>query len=455
MRNHASLAWIVAIQCSLLATTTAQTRWSEATPSLPFSNSTCVAAFDTTLGRTVVVEPGATWAIVSATGVVTQLTGPTPGGSAWNDAAIAYDPVRQQVVLFGGYDFNGSARATTLQLVAGVWQQPTAPGSPPARHSAGMCFDAAAGVIRLAAGDAANFGAAVQPLADVWTFDGTTWTQAPATPNGPAGPTEMAFDTVRGRCVAWAANGTFEWIGGGFVPVPTNSSPPPRRGAAFVYDAFRERIVLHGGFNFGTTTRSDVWEYDGSDWQQRQPLGLFARRQWHGTVYDPTARLVRAFAGIQTTYTLGGQIVSTFVFNSELHYEPVSPPLALYFAQGCYFNATLLPGGLPWLGDTFTLSMPVAGPIPPLMVFGASNEQFGAVPLPLPIAFLGFPNCELVASPDVVLPTTVSGASASVSFPIPNQPQLLGVRLYVQGFEPDLAGNGTGTNGLLMQVGGR
>ena len=45
--------------------------------------------------------------------------------------------------------------------------------------------------------------------------------------------------------------------------------------------------------------------------------------------------------------------------------------------------------------------------------------------------------------------------TASLTIAVPNQPQLLGARLFVQGFEPGLAGNGTGTNGWLVQVGGR
>lgn len=453
-RARRLLSGMLLLHAAALTPAFAQTRWSEATASLPLSGA-CVATYDTTQNRVLVVQPTETWAIASATGVRTQLTGPTPGGGSWLDALIAYDPIRQRAVLFGGYDGIGNARGVTQQLANGVWQTTTTAAAPPARHSAGMCFDAAAGVVRLVAGDAAPFGAATQPLADVWTFDGAQWTQAAAGPGGPSGPTEMAYDARRGRCVAWAANGTFEWVGSGFVPVATTVTPPPRRAAAFVYDAFRERVVLHGGVESGATTRGDVYEYDGVDWRQRQPLGTFVRRHWHGTAFDPIAKAVRVFAGVETLVTLGGLVTTTFQQASELRYEAASPALAQHFAQGCYFNDPLTPVGLPWLGDAVTLTMPAAGPIPPLLAFGVSNEQVGGAPLPLPIAFLGFPQCELVCSADVVVPMAVSGTAASATLPVPNQPLLLGYRLYAQGFAPDLAGNGVGTNGVLVQVGGR
>ena len=443
------------LACCLLATAaaTAQTRWTTSTAALPFQGSS-VAAYDTAGNRSLVVQPSYTWAVASSTGVSTQITGATPG-TYWSEAAIAYDSLRQRLVLFGGYGGAGQALADTRELAGTTWQTPALVVSPPARHAAGMCFDAAAGVVRLAGGDGGPYGGPAQPLGDVWTFNGQQWSQLPASTAGPVGATVMAYDSVRSRCVALAGNGTFEWTGTGFTAVPTANQPPMRRSAAFVYDALRERLVLHGGRDPGTTTRSDLWEYDGVDWQQRQPLGEFVRRHAHGVVYDAARRAVVAFGGNETLVTLGGLVTTTFAHGTELTYEAASPPQVQVFAQGCYFSNNLSWIGLPWLGDTFTLTTLANGPLPPLFAFGASSEQFGGVPLPLPLGPLGFPNCELVVAPDIVVAATVSGVTASVAVPIPNQPLLLGARLFVQGFELGTSGPGTGTFGLLVQVGGR
>lgn len=439
----------------VLATTaaTAQTRWTTTTTVLPFSGSS-VATYDPAGNRSLVVQPAATWAVSSYSGLSTQITGATPG-TFWSEAAVAYDTLRQRLVLFGGFGASGQALGDTRELAGSTWQAPTLPVSPPARHAAGMCFDAGASVVLLAGGDAGPYGGPAQPLGDVWSWNGQQWSQLPAGPAGPVGPTYMAYDSARARCVALAANGTFEWTGTGFLAVATTSSPPMRRSATFVYDALRERIVLHGGRDPGTSTRSDLWEYDGVDWQQRQPLGEFVRRSAHAAVYDPTRRAVVAFAGNETLIALGGLITTTYVHSEAMTYEAVSPPLVQVFAAGCYFSNNLSWTGLPWLGDTLTLTTSASGPLPPLLAFGASNEQFGGVALPLPLGPLGFPNCELVVAPDVVVAATVSGGTGTVAVPIPNQPLLLGARLYVQGFDVGITNPGTGTFGLLMQIGGR
>lgn len=435
----------------------AQTRWSLATPALPFSGHG-VAAYDPAGQRAIVVSlpSNTTWALSSVTGTWTQLTQP-PGGPGWIiDPSLAYDAARQRAVLFGGESAAGSTLALTWELVGNAWQQVATAIAPSPRREAGICFDAAAGVVRLAGGDAAPVGAAPIALADVWTFDGTAWTAAAASAAGPAGPTAMAYDSARGVCVALAANGTFEWQAGTFVPVATAAAPPPRRSAALVYDALRERMVLFGGNDGGAASRGDVWEYDGVTWTQRLPFGLVPRRERHAMVYDPELDVVRVFAGLERLVTAGGLITTSIIHGEELHYGMVSPPLALVFAQACYFYTVMSVDGLPWLGGAVTLSMPLAGTgLPPLMALGTSNEQWGAVPLPVPIDVLGFPNCELVVSPDVLLAPPVAGGAASLTLSIPNQPGLLGARLYAQGFEPSPTGAGTGTYGVLLQLGGR
>jgi hypothetical protein len=447
---------LLAIAATISPVLTAQTKWGVTTPALPVQWA-CAATYDSVNHRAIVFSTSSntTWVAPSATGTMTQI-GPSGSGPGWNfEPSLAYDSTRQRAVYFGG-----SGSTTTLDATwewdGSSWQQLSLVIAPPARQGAGMCFDAAAGVVLLAAGDAAPYGSSPQPLADVWTFDGTQWTPLPPSPVGPVGLTEMAYDTVRARCVALAANGTFEWQSGAFVQVMTATTPSPRRVPGFVYDSFRERIVLHGGVAVNATTRSDVWEYDGTDWVQRQPLGAFMRRHAHGMVYDPELRSVRAFAGAETVISAGGLVTTHYGHASELRYEPVSPPLAQFFAPGCYFSTQLFANGLPWLGESFALTMPVTGGgLPPLMVFGNSNQQAGVTPLPVPLGFLGFPNCDLLVSPDIVLSPPVAAGSAVLTVAIPNQPMLLGSRLYVQGFEPNLTGTGTGTIGLLVQVGGR
>lgn len=449
-----SVSLFVALAAALPAL--AQTRWNVATPTLPFSSAS-VATYDMAGQRAIVVNQptNTTWALSSVTGTWTMIV-PQHAGPGWIfDTSLAFDEARHRAVLFGGSDFSGNPLNTTWELVGSAWRQVASAVVPPARRDAGMCFDAAAGVVRMAGGDAAPVGATPIPLADVWTFDGTVWTALPSSAAGPAGPTAMAYDTTRDRCVALAANGTFEWRAGAFAPM-TGAAPPPRRSPGLVYDTLRERMVLFGGSDGGAASRGDVWEYDGTTWTQRQPFGLVPRRERHAMVYDPELDVVRVFAGVEVTTVAGGAITTSVSRVDELQYGMVSPPLVWAFAQACYYYSVLSVDGLPWLGSAVGLSMPyTATGLPPLMVFGASNERWGTVPLPLRIDGFGFPNCDLVVAPDLVLLPAVAGSTASLTLPIPNRPGLLGARLYVQGFEPSPSGAGSGTQGLLLRLGSR
>ncbi|MEO6593724.1 MAG: hypothetical protein ABIP94_03105 [Planctomycetota bacterium] len=109
------------------------------------------------------------------------------------------------------------------------------------------------------------------------------------------------------------------------------------------------------------------------------------------------------------------------------------------------------PGSLPVLGSTLTVNL---GNLPvgvAIMITGLSNTLFGgAIPLPLPLAGLGFPGCNLLV--DAVLTDLVSGSgtTASWSFAVPPANSLRGVQLFNQGASLD-----TGPAFLAFSNGGR
>lgn len=91
------------------------------------------------------------------------------------------------------------------------------------------------------------------------------------------------------------------------------------------------------------------------------------------------------------------------------------------------------PGSLPKLGTTFTAT---AGNLPVsagLMITGLSNTlASGSIPLPFPLAGLGWPGCNLLVDP--LLTDTIVGAanSANWSLTIPSANVLIGFQFYNQ-----------------------
>jgi hypothetical protein len=172
------------------------------------------------------------------------------------DAALAYDEVRGDAVLFGGHD--GSAGLADTWLWDGQeWQVATPASAPSARWQHAM--------VALPGGELLLFGGqdGVQPLADTWIWNGETWSR-----RHPA------------------------------------HAPPPRRGHALAYDAARSRAVLFGGIG-PLGSLADTWEWDGSDWELRAPASAPAARAFHGMAFDATGgrNLTILFGGEQPNLT--------------------------------------------------------------------------------------------------------------------------------------------------------
>jgi len=114
--------------------------------------------------------------------------------------AIAYDSVRERVVVFGGWTGNDSAVGfldDTLEWDGQAWVQRSPASRPSPRRFAVMAYDPARRRTLLFGG--ASVGGS---LMDTWEWDGANWLRRlPAqSPMGRSG-TAMAHDSLRGRTV--------------------------------------------------------------------------------------------------------------------------------------------------------------------------------------------------------------------------------------------------------------
>ncbi len=167
--------------------------------------------------------------------------------------AMTYDPVRNVVVLFGGY--SGSApvddtwELSTADCMTWTWTRRTPSGPVPApRFDAQLAFDPVRQVSVLFGGQSATS----MNLGDTWEWNGTAWTQR--------------------------------------TPIV---SPPARFGHGMALEPRRQRIVMFGGT--ADADGDDTWEWDGAGmgtWTQLGPAVVPTQRRGMGFAPDITGALI-------------------------------------------------------------------------------------------------------------------------------------------------------------------
>lgn len=225
---------------------------------------------------------GVTWSIVLA---------PTPRAGA----AIAADPARQQVLLFGG---RAPAPADDAwALTARGWRE-IATG-PEGRADAALgCLPDGSCVLFGGEGEAGLLG-------DTWRYDGTAWT-LPTLAIAPGARTRAAVATDATRVViaggrdasggpladAWA------WDGAAWQRLP--DLPRPLAGAALGHDPVRDQLVLIGGED-GTGARGDTLVLTGTGWVAPATAAPQAPRVDATLAWDPARRALVVSGGASVT----------------------------------------------------------------------------------------------------------------------------------------------------------
>ena len=187
------------------------------------------------------------------------------------EAAVAYDPVRQRVVVFGGI-LERTSLGTTHEFDGTRWQTLDVIGPAP-RNSAVMAFHPPTGKVVLFGGAGDN-GRLFQ---DTWTWDGRAWTLVDTTGPGQLIGAAAATDEERGEVVLFGGVGpnglsgaTWTWNGNRWEERRV-TGPAPRVVAAMAYDPLRRVIVLFGGRMQGLRDSNETWEWNGSEWSLRGP----------------------------------------------------------------------------------------------------------------------------------------------------------------------------------------
>ncbi len=190
-------------------------------------------------------------------------TGPSPRG----DFGMAYDPIRQRTVLFGGAGPNTTYHQDTWEWNGVAWAQVNAPTQPSIRRGPAMVFDLERAEMVLFGG-----GALGTQFGDTWTYNGTTWTQrAPATSPPARWESTMAFDPLCGEAMLQGGTtfnyqtifaDSWRWNGTTWTQV-VGTQPSARHGVMAAFDLQAGRSLWFGGRD-SAGFRSDLWGWSGN-----------------------------------------------------------------------------------------------------------------------------------------------------------------------------------------------
>jgi hypothetical protein len=239
---------------------------------------------------------------------------------------MAYDAVRQEVVLFGGLVASGTGNAETWVWNGTTWIQVFPAINPQSRDLAAMTYDSVRNETVLFGGRSLESGSEFgSMLDDTWVWDGVTWTQkAPARhPSGRIGHA-VIFDASHaevllfgGRLAVFpsALDDTWVWDGVNWTERFPATSPPPTGGHALAYSAIRAQVIMFGGFDNGGFSRGDTWSWNGTEWAQLVPATSPPARTNHAMVYDSALRQIVLFSGGSLPGADRGNFNDTWVFD--------------------------------------------------------------------------------------------------------------------------------------------
>jgi cysteine-rich repeat protein len=216
-----------------------------------------------------------------------------PGGRQGH--AMAYDPGRGVIVMFGG-NYDGTLLDDTWELAGGTWTKITpATTTPLARSGARLAFDPVTHEILLSGG----FDGA-KTLDDAYSWNGQDWTlRGSGMKAGAAWESGASVDPVRGEIVGYGGRSdsspigtdvTERWTAGAWATVTFGILPQSSEAAA-AYDPARGRAVFMFE-NFDT-----AWETDGQFWSESAAIKGFALRGGFMMAYDAARREAILFGG--------------------------------------------------------------------------------------------------------------------------------------------------------------
>ena len=247
-----------------------------------------------------------TWSVLAPSGAQPE---------ARDGHAMAYDEGTDQLIMFGGYsgpeDMTGDYHDDTWAYDAktNAWTKLEPSGAvPPARVGHTMAYDPVTQRTIM-------FGGQMNGVfADTWAYDAkaNAWTKlepSGARPPARTDPT-MAYDPDMHRMImfgGWGASiklddtWAYDAEANAWTKLePSGAVPPARSGHTMAYDPVTQRTIMFGGDSNGVGLLSDTWAYDSSKnrWTELNSETHPTPRVYLCMAYDPSTERVIMFGGL-------------------------------------------------------------------------------------------------------------------------------------------------------------
>jgi len=308
-------------------------------------------AFAATLITSILIQVARVEAVTC--GAWSAINGAGPGDR--REAPMVFDPVRNRMLMFGGYRINQGAfnDVWEFDLATLHWHQLNPSGTGPSpRASSSMVYDAPRDRLIIFGGT--DF--ASQPFADAWSLSlagPPTWLPLLTTGASPPGREEasLVVDPGRDRLLLYGGlmftapgvlgdlweldlSGTPSWN-----QIVLSGAPPGRYGHGAIYNGSRDRMIVYGGAVNGIAA-GDVWALNLAptpSWQELMPYGAApAGRVDATTIFDTARSRMLVFGGYSTQDLNDTWALSLKYDPMWVQLTPEGPPEARILQSGAW-----------------------------------------------------------------------------------------------------------------------
>jgi|JI10StandDraft_1071094.scaffolds.fasta_scaffold194930_2 N-acetylneuraminic acid mutarotase len=217
--------------------------------------------------------------------------------------ALAMFEATSELILFGGTGKNIKTMkvADTWAWNGTKWTEKNPAHSPPKLYCHAMAYDPERKQIVVFGGWENG-----KPGNSTWIWDGSDWREArPETKPRGATNAAMAFNYATRRLMLFGGvnsdNSIWEWDGANWVKIAADAGPTPRGFAGLTFDRERNEMIMFGGITNPSSPKpliyNDTWAWNGKYWRQIATPSAPSSRYQHKMEFHPTLKKIILVGG--------------------------------------------------------------------------------------------------------------------------------------------------------------